>query len=65
MLLPHGSKLYVDGFAEDKLPIQKMRFHFMSHKVDPKKLEEAEQEMLPKKMKLCNDGFKNYINEIK
>ncbi len=42
MDLPHGSQFdYIEGVPENLLAIEKMRFHFMSRKVEPKVLEEA------------------------
>ena len=48
MDFPRGSFLGEKGVPEDWLPIQKMQYHFMSRKVDPLVIKEAEEAMRPK-----------------
>ena len=50
---------------EESLPIVKLVYNFMSRKIDPKILREAQQAMLPQHFELSDANFENYLNKIK
>ena len=58
MDLPHGDRnTGIDGVDENLLPIQKAAYHFMSRKLDPQVLIQAEKDMLPTRMEPNSKSF--------
>ena len=65
MDLPHGDRdTGKEGVKEDLLPIQKAAYHFMSRKLDPKVLNQAEKDMLPTRMEPNSKSFSKYFESL-
>jgi hypothetical protein len=59
---PQGDrKTGVKGVPEDKLPIDKLQYHFMSRQVDADVIKQAEQDARPIRLEPSNQGLKEYI----
>ena len=66
MNLPRGDKDNgIKGVKEDLLPIQKTAYHFMSRKLDPQVLIDAEKDMLPTRMEPNSKSFEKYFIDLK
>ena len=66
MDLPHGDRdTGIKGVEEDLLPIQKAAYHFMSRKLDPQVLIQAEKDMLPTRMEPNSKNFGKYFESLK
>jgi len=46
---------------ESKLPIQKLQYHFMSRKVDPEVIKQAEQDLKPRRLEPNTKGLQDYL----
>jgi pyruvate/2-oxoacid:ferredoxin oxidoreductase alpha subunit len=66
MDLPQGDRRTGKiGVEENLLPIQKAAYHFMSRKLDPQVLIDAEKDMLPERMEPNSKSFEKYFIELK
>jgi hypothetical protein len=65
MDLPFGDRYTgIDGVDENLLPIQKAAHHFMSRKLDPQVLIQAEKDMLPTRMEPNRKSFEKYFSSL-
>ena len=55
----------IDGVDENFLPIQKAAYHFMSRKLDPQVLIQAEKDMIPTRMEPNSKSFEKYFIDLK
>ena len=63
---PYGDTVTgAPGVPENKLPIQKLQYHFMSRKVDPCVFKQAEQEIKPHRLEPNTQGLQEYISKVK
>ena len=65
MDLPAGDRYTgIKGVDENLLPIQKAAYHFMSRKLDPQVLIDAEKDMLPTRMEPNSKSFEKYFGYL-
>ena len=65
MDLPAGDRATgINGVEENLLPIQKAACHFMSRKLDPQVLTQAEKDMLPTRMEPNSKSFSEYFKSL-
>jgi hypothetical protein len=62
--LPKGNQQGAEGVPESKLPIQKLQYHFMSRKVDPEVIKQAEQDLKPRRLEANSDGLQKYLKDV-
>ena len=66
MDFPHGDRnTGITGVDENLLPIQKAAYHFMSRKLDPQVLIQAEKDMLPTRKEPNSKSFVEYFIDLK